>query len=378
MQCSGSFELVNPQPEEIAAQVRKTAASLGGPAVGGLVFLCGGPARQASVVGQALASLDSLPLLIACGAGVMGERGEHENVSAAVGLLWRGGSCLPFGFDVDHSDGAGIADRISLETRTALGEGSGAVALFAQPDVFPTNAVVCTHPASSSAPLFGGGVVGRPGALFVHRGEVTPHDVVGLAIRGLSPPVVRASTACRLLGELQPVTEAKGALVVRIGANSAIQELRNQARNSERRELLVVAIELGRDQASRPRLLIRGIRGIDEGRGALLVSDEIREGTPVAFAVRDPSASRLELESSLRDMARDMAGGSARFGVYVDCAARGSEMYGVSNVDVDIIRRRFPSLPFIGIKTSFEIGPGRAGPAIHLYTGVLTLFHAPS
>ena len=178
--------------------------------------------------------------------------------------------------------------------------------------------------------------------------------------------------------QVQPVTEYRGPLVVRIGSNSAIQELRSQARNSERRELLVVAIELGRDQAARPRLMIRGIRGIDEGRGALLVSDEISEGTPIAFAVRDPSASREQLESTLRDMVRDMAGGSARFGVYVDCAARGSEMYGVGNVDVDIIRRRIPSLPFIGIKTSFEIGPGKAGSAIHLYTGVLTLFRTPS
>src|SRR5512137_1154637 len=54
--------------------------------------------------------------------------------------------------------------------------------------------------------------------------------------------------------------------------------------------------------APTPELMIRGIRGIDEGRGALLVSEEINEGTCVAFAVRDPNAARADLESTLRDV----------------------------------------------------------------------------
>jgi len=32
----------------------------------------------------------------------------------------------------------------------------------------------------------------------------------------------------------------------------------------------------------------------------------------------------------------------------------------------------------VGIRTSFEIGPGRLGSTIHLYSGVLSLFGSPS
>lgn len=376
---STSFELVNPTPDSLAQRCRVAADAMGGTVSGGIVFLCGSPAREAVEAAHAIADSVDTPLIVACGSGVVSQHGEHEDVSAATGLLWRGGACSAFGFDVDEADDETVSRRILSQVEGALGKrGNGAVVLFAQPEALPASSFDATGFPSARVQLFGGGVVGAGGAVVAGDGPVRSCSVVGLIIRGLAQPVVRASTACRLLGDLQPVTQSEGALILRIGSRSAIDELKDQAMRSERGDLLMVAVEVGRDEGHRPRLMMRGIRGIHETRGGLVVSDEIGIGTPIAFAVRDGTAARADLEATLRDMERNLAGSVPMFGLYFDCAGRGSGMYGVGDVDVAIIRNRWPSLPFAGLKSPFEIGPGRRGPAIHLYSGVLSLFCSPS
>jgi len=380
MRSGHSFEVLNPRPDELATAVKSAAAEVGR-AAGGMIFLCGGPALQAMDMATAIAGLLDAPIVVACGSGVLTERGEHENVSAAVGLVWAGGRSRGMVVDVaSESDGATVGARVHEEIRRAMEGAAGAVGLFAQPEAFPTSTMDAIKLGPESRiQLFGGGVAGRPGAVLVDRGEVRSAAVVGLAMLGIAPPVVRASVACRLLGPLRPVTQAEGGLLLRIGKKSAIEELKDQASKTHGRDLLLVAVEVGRDPTGqRPRLIMRGIRGIHETRGGLVVSDEVQVGTPVAFAVRDAAASRADLEVTLREAAREMAGGTPRFGVYVDCAGRGTEMYGVSGVDVEMIRSRWPSMPLVGLKSAFEIGPGRQGSAIHMYSGVLSVFSSPS
>jgi small ligand-binding sensory domain FIST len=380
MRAACSFEVSNPRPQHVAGAL-KTAAAEVGRVAGGMIFLSGGSALQAPDIARATSALFDAPVVVACGSGVMTERGEHDNVSTAVGLVWAGGRSRGMVVDVGgDADGATVGSRVREELLKVMDGASGAVGLFAQPDAFPTSTMDSMQLGPEArVQLFGGAVTGRPGALLVDRGQVRSGSVVGLAMLGIAPPVVRASVACRLLGTLQPVTQAEGGLILRIGKRSAIDELKDQASRTQGRDLLLVAVEVGRDPTGqRPRLMMRGIRGIHEARGGLMVSDELLVGTPVAFAVRDPAASRADLEVTLREMAREMAGGTPRFGVYVDCAGRGPEMYGVSGVDVGLIRGRWPSMPLAGLKSAFEIGPGRGGSAIHMYSGVLSVFSAPS
>jgi small ligand-binding sensory domain FIST len=117
---------------------------------------------------------------------------------------------------------------------------------------------------------------------------------------------------------------------------------------------------------------------VDPVRRGLLVSDEVREGMRVAFAVRDGPAARDDLETVVRDADRALAGAAARFGVYVNCAGRGSSLYGAQDVDTRILRSRFGELPIAGMMSSFEIAPYDGKPVLKLYTGVLALFTVPS
>jgi small ligand-binding sensory domain FIST len=64
--------------------------------------------------------------------------------------------------------------------------------------------------------------------------------------------------------------------------------------------------------------------------------------------------------------------------VYVSCAGRGSQLYENPDVDLRVVRSRFPDVPFVGLHSAFEIAPFDGRAAVHFYTGVLGLFTAPS
>jgi len=62
-----------------------------------------------------------------------------------------------------------------------------------------------------------------------------------------------------------------------------------------------------------------------------------------------------------------------KFGMYFNCAGRGSALYGQAGLDPELIQRRFGNLPLAGIESSFEIAPTCGKPRIHMFTGVLLL-----
>jgi small ligand-binding sensory domain FIST len=98
----------------------------------------------------------------------------------------------------------------------------------------------------------------------------------------------------------------------------------------------------------------------------------------MAFAVRDGSRARADLEHTAARMHRETAGAQPAFGIYVSCAGRGASLYGAQDVDVRVIKHRFPELPFAGMHSSFEIAPHAGAPTLQLYTGVFALFTRPS
>jgi len=378
MAAARSFSVVTQQPEEVGRALRVSLDALGGAAGGALVFLGGAMGRSLLDVGRVVASVaGGTPVLIASGAGVLTERGEYEDTSAASGVAWRGVPSVPFAIDVDPADGA-LSDRILTQASSALGGRGGAVALFASREVVSPTDLYPLDRAGVGTIVFGGGSLGRPGAVAVARGQVLAGDVVALAIRSAAPPIVRASPACRLIAEPQEVTEAEGSLLLRIGGRTALEALSSVAPQAPRGAVVVLAVEVPASEGRKRQLIVRGIRGVHEPRAGLVVSEDVLPGTRVAFAVIDARAARVDLETCLREVSRDTRGWVPLVGVYVDCAGRGEGLYGEKDVDVAAIRARWPGLPVAGIKTAFEVGPGRVGSTAHLYSAVMALFHAPS
>src|SRR6185503_13346600 len=86
--------------------------------------------------------------------------------------------------------------------------------------------------------------------------------------------------------------------------------------------------------SERPDVLIRAVQGVDPVRRGLLVSDEVRPGMRLAFAVRDARAAREDLQAAVRELVREAHGAAPRFGIYLNCAGRGTSLYGQRDVDL--------------------------------------------
>lgn len=373
-----SFTVRAESPERVVSGVADALRNAGRPS-GLLLLLSGALAQRARDVAEALARAElAVPALLATGAGVLTERGELEGESAAAGLVFSGGKPEALVAHANTPDDAAVelAETLSNLTRGTR----STVLLFAQARGFGVDSLE-PFGALTSTTLLGAGTPGDAPVFAIGTNRQLEHGSVGaLVVRGLSPALVRSSPACRVLMPLRPITSARAPLVLEIGGEPALDVLEGVARELRGQPLLLTLLAPAEnaEESARPELLVRGIQGVDPSRRAIMLSGEFALGSRLAFAVKDGSAARSDLELVVRDLARETAGAAPLFGVYLNCASRGAELYGAPDVDVRILRGRFPEVPMIGMQSAFEIAPYLGRPALHLYSGVFAMFTVPS
>lgn len=372
---AASFAARGESPARVARIVAEHAQAVDRPR-GALVFVSGELGSRLVDLGKRLAeTCPDLPVLVATGHGVLSERGELEGQTAATGVIWSGGEAESVPIVCRDADmGAVLAEVLGPRAganRTAF--------VFARPRGFGPHTVEPLAGLRFGA-FAGGGTTGDERVLSLMPGQQPKvADAGAMILSGLSPAAVRASPACRLLVPLAPITATRGPMVLEVGGQRALDVLSLAAQGLPGQPLVFVALaaETAEDDEAPP-LLLRGIQGVDPIRNGVMVSDEVRPGMRMAFAVRDPAAARADLESTALRLARETGGAAPRFGVYVSCAGRGASLYGSQDVDVRILKSRFPEVPIAGMHSSFEIAPHGGVPALELYTGVLALFSTPS
>src|SRR5204863_128938 len=94
----------------------------------------------------------------------------------------------------------------------------------------------------------------------------------------------------------------------------------------------------------------------------------------IVFA--DPAAPLQRLlgaRRTLQTALNRLAGPPPAFGIYFDCASRGTTLYGVDGLDLDLIEKSLGPFPLLSLRTSFELGPAGDALGVHLFTGVLAL-----
>jgi small ligand-binding sensory domain FIST len=376
---AASFCALGAEPATLSAAVREAHGAVAVPS-GAIVFASGAAAEMGESTLLALRSeLGDVPMVFGSSPGVLTERAEHEGVSAVAGLVWSGGIVTPM-FVPPKTATDQIGPKLAQQVATALGDASGTVVLLAQPQGFSPHTLDELARFSAHATVIGAGTL-PPGGAWSCAPDRKPAqgEVVGLIVRGVARPAVRSSPACRLLAPFLPIKEARGAMVFRLGDEPALQVLSSSTRDLGGRPLVLAVIAPPETTAgARGGLLVRGIRGIDPGRKAVVVTDEATPGMLMTFAICDANASRADLAGSMRELARDLAGAAPQFGLLVSCAGRGVGLYGERDVDTRIVRERFPNVPFAGMFSTFEIGPLGHRPAMHLYTSVVAMFGAPS
>jgi small ligand-binding sensory domain FIST len=371
-----SFLARGESPIRIARAVSEAARSLRAPS-GALIFASGALALALEEFGRyAREALGPIPALIVGGHGVLTERAEVEGESAAAGLLWEGIDAEPLVLAESEGKDLGLALAELLQDRAAP---TTTAFVFVRPRGMAPHTLEPLKSLRFGA-LVGGGTAGDQQVVALNPGRAPVVGNAGaLLLRGARPPVVRSSPACRLLTPLGRITATRGPMVLEIDGQRALDVLSSCTRSLEQQPLLFVALaEESNEDDDPPPLLLRGIQGVDPIRQAIVVSEEVRPGLRMAFAVRDPLAARADFEATTARLGRETAGAAPRLGVYLSCVGRGSGLYGAAEVDTRIIRSRFGDLPLAGMQSSFEIAPHGGEPTLQLYTGVLAVFTAPS
>lgn len=397
MTTAQSFTFIGEDPEKGARAFTQAARRVARPS-GAVLFAAGSVGERVLELGRAVArAAPGLPLCVVTGAGVVSEKGEVEGQSAATGIIWSGGRTEAF--SVSGNNAEALGSQLSSAIRAIEGAAQSTTALvFARPNGLAPHVLEPLGELRRTRVLGAGTVGEAPVVSVAADGQVSVGQAGGLVLTGLSAPLVRASAACRLLMPLRVITKTRGSMVLEIEGAPALEVLSSVADNLQDQPLVFVALAppprddpsnidptlehrlepRGERSAERPEVLIRAVQGVDPVRRGLLVSDEVRPGMRLAFAVRDAKAAREDLQTAVRELLREANGAAPRFGIYLNCAGRGSSLYGQKDVDLKILKARLGDLPLAGMQSSFEVSEVGGKPALQLYTGVLGVFTAPS
>jgi small ligand-binding sensory domain FIST len=393
MTSAQSFSFAGDDPEKAARALAQATRRVTRPS-GAVVFAAGALGERLVDLGRAVTQATlGIPVCLVAGAGVVSERGEVEGQSAATGIVWSGGSAQPFAVAGHNAEALG--SQLSHAIRGSDSSGRNVTALvFARPNGLAPHVFEPLGELRRTRVL-GAGTVGEAPVLAITAdGKLSSGPAGGMVLTGLTTPLVRASAACRLLMPLKVISKTRGSMVLEIEGAPALEVLSSVADNLEDQPLVFVALappispealrvdpvleRPGDRGPDRPEVLIRAVQGVDPVRRGLLVSDEVRPGMRLAFAVRDAKAAREDLTSAVRDLLREANGAAPRFGIYINCAGRGSSLYGQRDVDLKILKARLGEMPLAGMQSSFEVSEVGGKPSLQLYTGVLGLFTAPS
>ena len=347
----------------------------------GLLFVSGGFTEHiGTVAGRVRALWKGVPTVIVPSAGVLHERAEYEGAAAASGLLWNGGRATSFALGDEEQAPRALGETIG----GAIGARRATTILFHRADGFDPTLLEGIAASAPKACVFGAGTVGGDAMVLTEAGEQRAARCAGVSLEGLAPPIVAASSACRLISDLHPIEDVSAGLVMRLGGRSALEELSRAApaASAQGGAAPLVLAALADDETTEdglPRVVIRPVRGVDPARQGVMIGAEARPGMRLAFAVRDAATARADLETTARLVSKNALGAAPRFALYLTCAGRGQALYGAPDVEVRILRQRFGDLPIAGMHSAFEIAPRPGRPSrIELYTSVLALFRSPS
>jgi small ligand-binding sensory domain FIST len=211
--------------------------------------------------------------------------------------------------------------------------------------------------------------------------ELTSNAVVGMRLSGKFEASVDITQGCQPITGPMVITKAQENLIIEIDNRPALEVfariLKGPLAEDLRRALMVLFVGLPADRAENSvapgHYVVRNITGLDPKHGVIAVAEHVSEGEAVIFTLRDGERARDDLNQMLERQRERLGGKKPAFGLYFNCCARGTSLYGISGIDAAYIRQSLGEFPLIGMFGGYELAP--LGNANHLfaYTGVLAL-----
>ena len=214
-----------------------------------------------------------------------------------------------------------------------------------------------------------------------YEDRVTSNSVVGFALSGAFETLTDITQGCQPVGEPMVITKAHENLIFELNGRPAFEvfvELVGKPFQQDlRRALAFVFAGLPPDpkqtEIEPGQYLVRNIIGVDAQKGILAVSQPVEAGQPLIFTLRDGQRAREDLGQMLERQAARLEGRTPRMGLYFNCCARGSGLYGVPGIDTAYIKQALGDVPVIGFFGNYELGPLAGNNHLLTYTGVLAL-----
>lgn len=255
--------------------------------------------------------------------------------------------------------------------------------ILADPFTTPMDLVLETFNAYyPNLPVIGGMASGAHragGNALLFNDKVLNNGAVGVALTGALEVDIIVSQGCRPVGRPFRVTGARENVIFSLEGQAPlahIQELVLEMTATDRVLLqnglfIGRAIEAGRQDLGRGDFLIRGVLGLDQDSGVMVVGDTINQGETVQFHLRDASTATEDLEMML---APQLLFDSPAGGFLFSCNGRGTRLYDHPNGDISIIQKVVGEVKLAGFFCAGEIGPIGSKNFLHGHTASLALF----
>jgi len=350
----------------------------------GLVFITSPHRPHFAAMLAAIQTTLGTELVAGCSAwGVLTGSEEIEGKPAAAVLAVRSDRLVASTFlaALGDEDPAGAAREVARQTGAPR---DGLLVLL--PDAAATRPDHLLHEVGRALP--GCAAVGAaasgdpaiPGTFQFYGRNVASRSLAGLHLAGDLRCAVGITQGCQPLGPPARVTAGDGNVILELDGRPALEVLRSRLPGPLAGSLqrLGAHLFLGlppdplQEEIVPGEYLVRPLMGIDEERGALVVAATVRAGEPLFVVLREEQSARQDLKEMLGRLSPEARDG-ARFGLYFNCAARGTSLYGICGVDTAFIGSALGDLPIVGFFGNAEIAPLRGRNRLFTYTGVLAL-----
>jgi small ligand-binding sensory domain FIST len=318
------------------------------------------------------------------GAGILTGAGEIEGRHGMGVLVFSADEIQSRSFldgplrDHDEQVGAQIAQMLGADQDSLL-------ALF--PDTYngqPHRLLRSIEQKIGFVPVVGAGSSesGMAQATYQICGErCQSNSVAGLQLSGSFEAIVDITQGCQPITEPMVITKAERNLIFEINDRPALEVfaklLKGPLAEDLRRALMFIFVGLpaGPDQniVGPGQYLVRNIIGLDPAKGVVGIAEEVREGQSMIFTLRDGQRARDDLGQMLQRQTRKLEGRKPAFGLYFNCCARGSSLYGMPGIDTAYIQQALGDFPLLGMFGGYELAPLGRKNHLFAYTGVLAL-----
>lgn len=186
---------------------------------------------------------------------------------------------------------------------------------------------------------------------------------------------VAAAHGLKLLTRPQPVSKSQGYDLLKLGEFDALQALKEACGMDEGLPLHRLMAVFGErpeailDVRYQQAALVSG----NEPENSVTLAKPVPVGQYLSWALRETGTAQADLQHTAGQLQKKL-GAKPDFALLFSCLGRGPYFYGGVDMDLELLKKRYPGLPLIGFYGNGEIAPVNGQNQLLHYSAVLGLF----